>query len=183
MPAYNTYLPQYGYQSPYYMPQYQPQQAIQPQAMQQAQMPQMSGTSQTSVQAQAAPAVAANPSTIIWVNGEKEAAMFPVSANSAVALWDSGNPVIFLKKADATGHPSMQIFDLVERVEKVSEPQAVPQVDLSAYAAKSDIAALAGVVDAMRGDIDSIKDELANLASQAVKRAVGAKAKKGEDEE
>lgn len=181
--TYNPYMPQYGYQAPYYMPQYQPQQATQPQTVPQVQMPQMSGTSQTTVQQQAAPVPAAPPSTIIWVNGEKEAAMFPVASNSAVALWDSGNPVIFLKQADATGHPTMKTFDLVERVEKTQEAQAAPQVDLSAYAPKSDIVTLAGAVDALRNDIDSIKDELASMAAQAVKRAVGAKTKKGEDEE
>ena len=56
--------------------------------------------------------------SIIWVNGEQEAAAYPVAPNNAVALWDSAAPAIYLKKADAAGKPTMQAFDLVERVTK-----------------------------------------------------------------
>ena len=57
----------------------------------------------------------------IWVSGEKEASIYPVAPNNSVTLWDSEAPVIYLKKADASGKPSLQVFDLVERAPKEEE--------------------------------------------------------------
>lgn len=53
--------------------------------------------------------------SIVWVSGEQEAMGYLVAPNSAVALWDSTQPVIYLKQADASGKPSIKIYDLVER--------------------------------------------------------------------
>lgn len=152
-------------QVPYY-PQYQPQI--------QQQVPMMQQTAQQTAPVQQA-SPAQTPSTIIWVNGEKEAALYPVTSNSAVALWDSANPVIYLKQADASGKPTMRTYDLVERVEVTRD---AAQIDPSVIVTKADLASLVSVVGAMQGDIDKIKEEMGNLASQAVKRAVGAKPKK-----
>ena len=55
---------------------------------------------------QYASAPAQNQNSIIWVNGDKEASAYPVAPNNAVALWDSENPTIYLKQADASGRPS-----------------------------------------------------------------------------
>lgn len=52
---------------------------------------------------------------IIWVSSEREAMEYPIAPNNAVALWDSNNPVIYLKQADASGKPSTEIYDLVKR--------------------------------------------------------------------
>ena len=82
MPSYTPYTPLYQpypiYQQPIIQPQYQPQ----------TQQPQNQVNSQNS---------------IIWVRNQNEAAMFPLAPNNAVALWDSGSPVIYLKQADASG--------------------------------------------------------------------------------
>ena len=51
--------------------------------------------------------------SMVWVSGEQEAMAYLVAPNSAVALWDSNSPTIYLKKADASGKPTMQVFDLV----------------------------------------------------------------------
>ena len=72
----------------------------------------------------------------------------------------------------------MRIYDLVERIEKTQESVNGSTVDVSHFADKSDLAALAGIVSSLSKDIDAIKEEMGNLASQAVKRAVGAKPKK-----
>lgn len=168
MPPYN-YYPNYqnAYQPmPQYYPQYQPQ--VMPNtAVQTTNNTNVQNTTQSNTP----------PQTILWVNGEKEAAMFPVASNSAVALWDSSNPVIYLKQADASGKPTMRTYDLVERVEASQDDSIQQNIDMSQYAAKSDLAAVVSVVGGMKDDIDKIKDELGNLASQAVKRAVGAKSK------
>ena len=69
---------------------------------------------------------------IIWVGGKAEADGYLVAPNSAVALWDANNPVIYLRKADSTGKPSTVVYDLVERSDN-PPVQPAPQVDLSRY--------------------------------------------------
>ena len=70
---------------------------------------------------------------IIWVSGKAEADGYLVAPNSAVALWDANNPVIYLRKADSTGKPSTVVYDLVERTDNPASQQAAPQIDMSRY--------------------------------------------------
>jgi hypothetical protein len=57
----------------------------------------------------------------IWVQGEAGAKAYLVAPNNTVMLWDSENPIIYVKSADASGMPSMKILDFVER--KPTEPK------------------------------------------------------------
>jgi hypothetical protein len=52
---------------------------------------------------------------IIWVQGEAGAKGFLVAPNNTVVLWDTENPVIYVKSADASGIPSMRVLDFIER--------------------------------------------------------------------
>lgn len=52
---------------------------------------------------------------IIWVQGEAGAKGFLVAPNNTVVLWDTENPVIYVKSADASGIPSMRVLDFKER--------------------------------------------------------------------
>lgn len=129
------YMP--GYQ-PYYQPpmadqlaqlrgaQYQPMPQQMPQV--QPQQAQVSGQS------------------MVWVNGEQEAMGYLVAPNSAVALWDSNAPTIYLKQADASGKPSMKIYDLVERNQR---PVQAPQAPTVEYAPLSRLEALEARLDAL----------------------------------
>ncbi len=69
--------------------------------------------------------------SIVWVQNEMEAANYLVAPNSAVTLWDSNAPVVYLKQADASGKPSMKIYDLVERTQRPVQAQAVEYAPLS----------------------------------------------------
>ena len=129
------------YQSPYqapvpdqlvqfrqpYQPFQQPAQQVMPQ-MQPPQQQQMVGQS------------------IIWVQNEQEAYNYLVAPNSAAALWDSNNPVVYLKQADASGKPTMKIYDLVERT--THRPQAAPQ-PAAEYVTRQEFAALQARIDAL----------------------------------
>ena len=116
----------YGYQ-PYQM--YQPPMADQLMQLRQNQyQPNM----------QQAPQQQPSPS-IVWVQNEIEAANYLVAPNSAVTLWDSNAPVVYLKQADASGKPSMKIYDLVERTQK---PAQTPQDPAVEYAPLSRLEAL-----------------------------------------
>lgn len=120
-----------------------------------------------------------NPSSILWVRNNQEAAMYPVAPNNAVALWDSGAPVIYLKQADAAGKPSMKTYDLVERAEKPVESISAQEGNNTPYATKSELAALAGAVRDVDDVITSLREELDTLKAKVpVKRAV----KKEEDD-
>ena len=163
MPSYTPYTPLYQpypiYQQPIIQPQYQPQ----------TQQPQNQVNSQNS---------------IIWVRNQNEAAMFPLAPNNAVALWDSGSPVIYLKQADASGKPTMKIFDLIERTETPVE-SAEAKVDKTIdYATKDELGVVVGavkdfdkVIGSLRSEIDSMKGDLYGIAGK--KKPT----KKAEDEE
>lgn len=151
--AYNNGFPA-TYQPMYYQPQYQPQQQYQqPQYQQQP--------------------TATNQPSIIWISNESEALSYPVAPNNAVTLWSTMEPVVYLKKADATGKPSLQTFDLVERAQSPSKGGSAQGKETVEYAEKSDVVALAGVVkgfddlmNTMRNDIETMKGDLYGVAGR-----------------
>ena len=117
--------PYYGYQP--YQP-YQPPMADQLMQLRQSQyQPNMQQAPQQQ-----------SPS-IVWVQNEMEAANYLVAPNSAVTLWDSNAPVVYLKQADASGKPSMKIYDLVERTQRPAQTTQAPTVE---YAPLSRLEAL-----------------------------------------
>lgn len=69
--------------------------------------------------------------SIVWVQSEAEAMTYPIAPNNAVTLWDSNAPVIYLKQADASGKPSMKIYDLVERNSRPAQAPTVEYAPLS----------------------------------------------------
>lgn len=89
-----------------------------------------------------------NPPTpsIVWVQSEQEALNYLVAPNSAVTLWDSNSPVVYLKQADASGKPSMKVYDLVERNSRPVQTAVAPSVE---YATKEELKALAARLDAL----------------------------------
>ena len=115
-----AYTP-YGWQNPYYAPpmpdnlMQMRQQQMQPMAPQMPQAPQ-NPVAQSGVQ---------------WVSGEQEARNWMIAPNAAVALWDSTAPTVYLKQADASGKPSLKIYDLVERSQT---PPASPQAKAFCHA-------------------------------------------------
>lgn len=84
--------------------------------------------------------------SIVWVQNEMEATNYLVAPNSAVTLWDSNAPVVYLKQADASGKPSMKIYDLVERTQR---PVQSPQASAVEYAPLSRLEALEARLDAL----------------------------------
>ena len=166
----------YGYQQFGYngYQQYQPT----PQMPQQPVMQTAQQNAQP-IQPQIAP-----PSSIIWVRNQNEAALFPVSPNNAVALWDQNAPAVYLKQADASGKPSMKIYDLVERKETASESTSSADGKLPAYATKEELGAVVGavkgfdeIIGSIKADIDTMKGDIYGVVGK--KKAV----KKSKDED
>ena len=144
-PFQNPYLT-YGYNQPY--PQIQ-QPAPQPAPMTQAQT--------------------AQQSSIIWVSGDKEAAMYPIAPNAAVTLWSQSEPVVYLKQADASGKPILKTYDLVERADETPHPAERTEE----YATKSDLTAVIGVMNnykdaitTLKADLETIKGDMYGIAGK-----------------
>ncbi|MBO5967464.1 MAG: hypothetical protein J6S14_03065 [Clostridia bacterium] len=116
-------------------------------------------------------------SSIIWISGEREAMAYPVAPNNAVTLWSQSEPVVYLKQADATGKPSVKIYDLVERVQ--SAEVSASDGKTVEYATKSDLSAVAGIIGGIKSDIESIKSDMYGIAGKKKTK----KAKEEEDEE
>lgn len=57
---------------------------------------------------------------IIWVQGEAAAKSYWVAPGNTVALWDSENPVIYLKSADAGGMPNIRVIDIKYREQQTT---------------------------------------------------------------
>ena len=87
--------------------------------------------------------------SIIWVPNTQAANDFVVAPNNAVTLWDMNAPVVYVKKADASGKPTMTTYDLVERAAapvNSAAPQTVPMVE---YVTRKDFDDLAAKVAAL----------------------------------
>lgn len=102
-------------------------------------------------QMQAIPSMPQNPlpqSGVQWVSGEQEARSWMVAPNAAVALWDSTAPTVYLKQADASGKPTLKVYDLVERLASAPDTQKAPAAE---YVTRKEFDALAALVSEMKG--------------------------------
>lgn len=126
----------YGYQNPYY-PQPMPDNLMQ---MRQQQMPMM--------QTPQAPQNPIAQGGVQWVSGEQEARNWMIAPNAAVALWDSTAPTVYLKQADASGRPTLKIYDLVERAEA---PRTASQEKGVEFVTRKEFDALAALVGEIKG--------------------------------
>ena len=102
-------------------------------------------------QMQAIPPMPQNPlpqSGVQWVSGEQEARSWMVAPKAAVALWDSTAPTVYLKQADASGKPTLKVYDLVERLASAPDAQKAPAAE---YVTRKEFDALAALVSEMKG--------------------------------
>lgn len=98
---------------------------------------------------------------VVWVQGIEGAKAHPVTAGQSVLMMDSDSDCLYLKSADASGMPSLRVFDYVER--KTSQkPQNedmsafLTEEDLSDYATKDD---LKKAISALEKKLKGKKDE------------------------
>lgn len=102
-------------------------------------------------QMQTIPPMPQNPlpqSGVQWVSGEQEARSWMVAPNAAVALWDSTAPTVYLKQADASGKPTLKVYDLVERLASAPDAQKAPAAE---HVTRKEFDALAALVSEMKG--------------------------------
>lgn len=126
------------------------------------------------------PTPAPPQSSMVWINDEKEAALYPIAPNAAVALWQRDGSAVYIKQADASGRPLLKAYTLLERVDAPQGAQSSEGVTIP-YAAKSDVDGLVealkgidAVIASMRADIDGVKSDLYGLAGKKKKKEVEA---------
>lgn len=87
---------------------------------------------------------------ILWVQGEAGAKSYMVAPGCSVMLMDSESTTFYLKSVDASGMPSMRIFDYVERVAQPAQTphpqQTIPAQD---YVTRREFDELSARIDAM----------------------------------
>ena len=106
-------------------------------------------------------------SGVQWVSGEQEARSWMVAPNAAVALWDSTAPTVYLKQADASGKPTLKVYDLVERLANAPEAKKDPGAE---YVTRAELDKLAAIVAEMKSkkkrEKASLKEALAKTIEQ-----------------
>lgn len=87
-----------------------------------------------------------NSSGLLWVQGEAGAKSYLVANGSSVLLMDSERQCFYIKSCDASGMPSMRVFDYQER-----KPAQIPteQQPTAEYVTREDFNALVSRVDEM----------------------------------
>lgn len=113
---------------------------------------------QPQIQSQQPPA---QSNGIIWVQGEEGAKAYLIAPNNTVILWDSENPVIYIKSADASGVPSMRVLDWAERTGTAKTPLDSVQNQASDYVTRDEWEALTARVD-----------ELTSKSTQGTKKTI-----------
>jgi len=86
---------------------------------------------------------------IIWVSGEAGAKSYLVAPNATVTLWDSESQTIYVKSADASGMPSMKVFEYKERVNEPSN---------GAYATRTEIESINERLEELKSQIEAIRE-------------------------
>ncbi|MDY3279634.1 MAG: hypothetical protein SOX25_05965 [Eubacteriales bacterium] len=128
----------YGYQPGYFAPgQPMPDQLSQ---LRMGQQPMQPMQQQPQPQQQ-------NQSGLIWVQGEAGAKSYMVANGNSVLLMDSESQTFYLKSADASGMPSMRVFDYHERA--AQKPQPMQETGDKNYVTREEFNALAARMDAM----------------------------------
>lgn len=74
---------------------------------------------------QTPPQVNRQPSvSVAYVQGENAAKAYPVQPGQTMYLFDTENPVMYVKTTDQNGYPALRIFDYKERIQ--NEKETVP---------------------------------------------------------
>lgn len=148
--AFGVY-PTYGnaYQGGYYSPQMQPIQTAQQltQPIQQIQQPQATPTN-----------------GLNWVEGAEAARACTVPPNCTVVLFDTKNPVMYIKSADQSGMPSTRTFEIKEIGD--APPNTVGKTDGSGVS-REEIAAFEDRISALEKQLQSMTAKTKNKAKEA----------------
>lgn len=112
---------------------------------------------------------------LIWVQGLEGAKGFLVAPNNTVVLWDTENPVIYVKSADASGIPSMRVLDFTERnADASNSPQNAPKTHKCTcgdkFATKEQLNAVEGKINDILVMYEELKDKQITKTTKSAKK-------------
>lgn len=106
--------------------------------------------------------------SIVGVSNENEARMYPVGINTSVTFRDESQPNTFYTKTMGSSpldSPTFECYKLV-KIDSVSnglqateKPSKDKDIDLSAYALKTDVETVLGLIEGVQNDITKLKDK------------------------
>lgn len=102
---------------------------------------------------------------VVWVQGIEGAKAHPVGPGQSALMMDSEANCLYLKSADASGMPSLRVFDYTERI---ATPQKAQNGDVSDFITKEDVLAYATKED-LETAISELKEELKSLKKKGAK--------------
>ena len=113
---------------------------------------------------------------IIWVQGEAGAKGYLVAPNNTVVLWDTENPVIYVKTADGSGIPSMRVLDFTERNSNdINKPRNAPVKHECTcgdnFATKEEIKDLRGKIDDLMAKYEELSTPIIEKPKTTSKKA------------
>lgn len=101
------------------------------------------------------PPMQQQPNSMIWVQGEAGAKSYLVAPGNTVVLWDSEDPIIYIKTADASGLPGMKVLEYSERTAAPRGQQAMG----NQYATVDMVNELRGKIDGLAARMEGITKE------------------------
>lgn len=112
-----------------------------------------------------------NGTNIIWVQGLEAAKAYQIAPGVTLPLWDSDAQVIYLKSCDASGMPSMKVIDYTIRTEPARKAQNAISGGLGVTPTMQDLNALQGQIDALKQQIESMRETNNESTVQRTERA------------
>ena len=96
----------------------------------------------------------------IWVQGEEGAKAYLVAPDTTVTLWDSENPIIYIKSADRNGIPSMRVLEFKEKASKSQESSQVLQGNKNGadYLTRNEFDEFRSKFEELEGYVKSLKE-------------------------
>ena len=101
----------------------------------------------------------------IWVQGEAGAKAYFVAANTTVVLWDTENPIIYVKTADATGKPlETEVINLSRQPKNGTVTAQNSSTEHKCqcgdkFVPKNEFQALQREFEALRGEWETLKNK------------------------
>lgn len=105
----------------------------------------------------------------IWVNSENEVMEYIVAPNCSVDLWNSNGTIMYTKQADASGKPTIKVYDVTERKSGAETPQIAPKNLSEEFVT--------------RGEFDALKAKIEGLTANAQTKSKAKAKEEGADNE
>ena len=92
----------------------------------------------------------------VYVSGVQGAREHIVQPGQTAWMMDNNEPVIYVKAVDTMGTATLKAYRLTEIAPEAGVGAATPQVDMSQYATRAEVEAVAGKVDKLLAEMGGL---------------------------